>query len=408
MGSVDEEWANFISNKYASSDDDDDDEDIDDGCEMNDPEFYSEDRLETGSYFGDECAESYAKTSNNKSKFTNAYISDVPPTPSEIYISTKSKMVCLNTELDLTHLFWELKVLPYSIPKEGIIKKEMKFKFKTQDQLDDLKKKLDSTPDYYQEHILSHIIQPVAGETNSFQLVKDERKISIGMCKKDITSYKRKKKRAMANCLVLIIRLMDPATKFWYESHVKMFKTGQIEIPGIKNTDNFETLLTHILNVLQPHFTKTLEYTGLPRTVLINSNFNCNYYINREALHQLLKSKYNIQTIYDPCSYPGIQCKFYYNGDLGIQTGSQISKENNNKYKNITRVTFMVFRTGSVLIVGKCDEVILTHIYEFLKNLVMVEYKNICQKMKPPDTSSINKKVKKNRRKKNIDIEVSI
>ena len=38
--------------------------------------------------------------------------------------------------------------------------------------------------------------------------------------------------------------------------------------------------------------------------VLINSNFKCNYYINREKLFNLLKFKYNIHSLYDPCSYP--------------------------------------------------------------------------------------------------------
>ena len=48
-------------------------------------------------------------------------------------------------------------------------------------------------------------------------------------------------------------------------------------------------------------------------TVLINSNFSCNYYIDRDILAHRLKYEYNIHVVYDPCSYPGIQCKFYYN-----------------------------------------------------------------------------------------------
>ncbi len=44
------------------------------------------------------------------------------------------------------------------------------------------------------------------------------------------------------------------------------------------------------------------------------------------------------------------------------------------------QVSFMIFRTGSVLIVGRCDENILMHIYDFLKIILNNEYKNICQK----------------------------
>ena len=112
-------------------------------------------------------------------------------------------------------------------------------------------------------------------------------------------------------------------------------------------------------------------------TVLINSIFKCGYNINREALYDILKYKYNLQTIYDPCSYPGIQCKFYYNPDVAVQTGSQISEECKKKYRNINQVSFMIFRTGSVLIVGKCEENVLREIYEFIKNILVVEYKQV-------------------------------
>ena len=56
-------------------------------------------------------------------------------------------------------------------------------------------------------------------------------------------------------------------------------------------------------------------------TVLINSNFSCNYIINRNKLFDILKFKYNLHALYDPCSYPGIQCKFYYNENKKIQNG---------------------------------------------------------------------------------------
>ena len=133
---------------------------------------------------------------------------------------------------------------------------------------------------------------------------------------------------------------------------------------------------------------------------MINSNFNCGFYINREVLYDTLKYKYNIQSIYDPCSYPGIQCKFYFNPDVDIQNGCQISQENVEKYKNITQVSFMIFRTGSVLIVGKCDENVLLLIYEFLKNILLNEYKNICQKNSNNDQITDGNVIKIDKKKK--------
>ena len=41
------------------------------------------------------------------------------------------------------------------------------------------------------------------------------------------------------------------------------------------------------------------------------------------------------------------------------------------------KVSFMIFRTGSVLIVGKCSEEILYKVYNFIKKILISEYKNI-------------------------------
>ena len=153
---------------------------------------------------------------------------------------------------------------------------------------------------------------------------------------------------------------------------------------------------------MQPHFDEKLEYReDTTETVLINSNFNCGYFINREALFDILKYKYNIQSIYDPCSYPGIQSKFYYNSEFGIQTGCKPTEEN----VNVKEVSFMIFRTGSVLIVGKCDENVLMIIYEFIKSLLANEFSQIGQ-AKSSGELLVNKDKKKKIRKKQIMVDI--
>ena len=37
----------------------------------------------------------------------------------------------------------------------------------------------------------------------------------------------------------------------------------------------------------------------------------------------------------------------------------------------------MIFRTGSILIVGKCDDNILNNVYEYIKELLKNEYNEI-------------------------------
>lgn len=344
---INEEWMNFISSDYA-------DDDI------------SDDEIEDISSFikNDE-----AQISANLSFDYNSET----PKASDIYISTKTKLAYLNRQIDLNKVFWEIPIIPYAKPCNGVIKKQRKFNSLTIEELEYIKDKL-KTVNYFEEHVITSINNP-----NGRIKFKDIRKISIGISKKDIMSYRSKKKSAFYNCFVMIVRIL--IDNVYKEFHIKIFNTGKIEIPGIQSENVFQMLLKLVIEILQPYIVEKLDYNvNSEETVLINSNFNCGFFINRESLYDILKFKYNIQSIYDPCSYPGIQCKFYYNPDLEKQIGSQISEEDKKKFKNMKQVSFMIFRTGSVLIVGRCDENVLMSIYEFLKIILNNEYKNICQK----------------------------
>lgn len=344
----------------------------------------------------------------NTEEFVSANIAmdleSIAPKPTNIYISTKTKIAYLNTTIDIKKIFWDIPVISYFTASNGVIKKQIKFNCSEKEELQFIQNKLKDEP-YYEENILTHIDNP----TGRIKF-KDIRKISIGISKKDILSYRCKKKSAFYNCFVIILRMKIES--IFKEFHVKVFNTGKLEIPGIQNEKIFNLILDEIIQTLKPHVNSELGYKAdTNETVLINSNFNCGYFINREILYDLLKFKYNIQSIYDPCSYPGIQCKFYYNPDLGItnQNGCQISEENKVLYKNVKEVSFMIFRTGSVLIVGKCDENVLMVIYEFLKIILNNEYANICQKYSAGDLNSFisSKEKTKKVRRKSVIVEFS-
>jgi TATA-box binding protein (TBP) (component of TFIID and TFIIIB) len=332
---IDDEWQNFISPKYEEDDNEsivlEEDADLE---KNDDPESILSADIAKGLKV---CVEA--------------------PVATDIYISTKSKIAYLNQQIDLKTLFWGINVIPYSTPKNGIIKKQMKFNSLTQEELDVVQENL-KNESHYDQQIITSINNP-AGRIK----FKDIRKISVGVSKKDIMSYRCKQKSAFYNCFVMIMRLKIKDT--FKEFHIKVFNTGKMEIPGVQNDEIFQEVLNTIITTMQPFIEEPLSYNQKCDTVLINSNFNCGFFINREILFDLMKYKYNIQCIYDPCSYPGIQCKFYYNPDVTVQTGSQISEEDKKKYTKIVEVSFMIFRTGSILIVGMCDEHVLYTIYEF-------------------------------------------
>ena len=127
------------------------------------------------------------------------------------------------------------------------------------------------------------------------------------------------------------------------------------------------------------------KYTLFNSVLESDSNFTSNFFINRHILSEILKFKYKIHVVYDPCSYPGIQCKFYFNSKNKVQTGvcnckKRCDKSNRDKSKpndSCSEISFMIFRTGSVLIVGHCSEDTLNIIYNYVKNILLAECKNI-------------------------------
>jgi len=294
----------------------------------------------------------------------------------------------LNAPIDIKKVFWDIPIIPYASQCSGIIKKQMKFSCTTKEELAEVEAltqiEHDKDDGFVETQIIEHIDNP-EGRIK----FKDHRKINIGLSKKDILNCRCKKKRAFFNCFVLIVRLEDenspPDSRTFKEMHIKVFNTGKLEIPGIQHDDSLQNVINILIRVLKNVIGEHIDYQiNKCDTVLINSNFNCGFYIDRDKLYNILKYKYRINSNFDSCSYPGIQSKFFYhiheildnnnpNNSNVIQTGQQPTS-NLEKY---IEISFMIFRTGSVLIVGKCEDYVLHDIYNFIKELLRIEFPNI-------------------------------
>ena len=374
QASIDEEWSNYISSQNTAS--------YESTSNINN-------KKNTAKVVIKECAvpllPSEILRPNNSINTTTKDIEEANvPKCSELYISTKTKVVFLNKELDINNIFWKIPIIEYWKPIQGIVKKQMKIISKTVEEYNEYKTKLENVS-YYTENIIKQIDNPNARRIK----FKDERKITIGISKKDIMNCRGKIKNAFYNCFAIILRFQYEGA--FKEIHVKVFNTGKMEIPGVLNNDLLDIVKTMVLNIIQPHVSSPIYFIEnidkVDDNVLINSNFNCGFYINREKLNSILSKKYGIETSYDPCSYPGVKCKFYFNNDepfipdkqFGKITYDDINmkmseKDDNEKY---TEVSFMIFRTGSGLIVGNCSEKILVFIFNFIKNILIQEYENI-------------------------------
>ena len=329
------------------------------------------------------------------------------PECEDLYISTKTKVLYLNMPIDIQRIFWLIPITEYWKQTECVIKKQMKIVSNTKEEYEEYRRKLEGVY-YYTENIIKQIDNPSARRIK----FKDDRKITIGMSKKDIMNCRGKIKNAFYNCFAMILRFKYAGQ--YKEIHVKVFNTGKLEIPGVLNTELLDTVKRMILEIMQPHIDSPLDFieSDKEENVFINSNFNCGFYINRERLHNILRSdKYGIESAYDPCIYPGVKCKFYYNHELGEENddnqNGQILVEDrkmkmselidNNKYSEIS---FMIFRTGSCLILGNCSNKTLLVVFRFIKDILMKEYSNIY--VANEDT---NNKIKKTKlRKKTINV----
>ena len=318
------------------------------------------------------------------------------PVCSPIYISTKTKISYLNNEIDIKKVFWDIPIMPYSSQTKGIVKKQIKFSSITKEELDEIEAHVQTEVEKKTGFVETQIIEHINNPDGRIKF-KDQRKINVGLCKKDILNCRCKKKRAFFNCFVLIVRVEDemspPSARTFKEMHIKVFNTGKLEVPGIQNNASLQNVIDILISTLKNIIGEHVDYQrNKCETVLINSNFNCGYYIDRDKLYDILKYKYRINSNYDSCSYPGIQCKFFYciggaetaeTAETVIQTGQQptptiITTKTENIYsKKYIEISFMVFRTGSVLIVGKCEDYVLHDIYAFIKELLRVEYSNV-------------------------------
>jgi hypothetical protein len=174
-----------------------------------------------------------------------------------------------------------------------------------------------------------------------------------------------------------------------------------------------DTVREKILENLRPYVgVNNLQYIretdDQDEDVLINSDFRCGYSIDQKACYSILRSeKYGIETSYDSCHYPGIRCKYYYRNDLPADHPDQngcicdtdmgIKMSQLELSKRYTSVSFMIFSTGSCLIVGNCPKRILLHVYDFMKKMLTDEYSKICIA-----NGNMRAKVKKTKQRKRV------
>ena len=133
MTSINDEWSSFLLKKEDDSNDEDDNSDF----ENNNSDFENEAKIEN----------------------INLEFNSETPKASEIYISTKTKLGYLNKPFALNNIFWEIPVMPYATPGNGVIKKQIKFNSVSCEELNFIREKI-THERCVEEHIITSIDNP--------------------------------------------------------------------------------------------------------------------------------------------------------------------------------------------------------------------------------------------------------
>lgn len=286
------------------------------------------------------------------------------PECGKLNVSTKTKIIYIDRQFDLYDLFWKIDIMDYDDDTPGIIKKQAQFNIKSEEELNQFIINKDkernalvkyNTRRSANKNKVDETTPPSIEKINQGKWVAI---INVGYCRKYLLDSKKSISGAFYNCIVFIFREMYKG-KFM-EYHVKLFNSGKVEIPGIKDDKYLDTSIALIVNKLREIYNdETISEIKEKRVlVLVNADFNCNYYLNRDKLAHILKHKYKIKCNYDTSNYPGIQCKY--------------------QIKNGLLIPIKIFRTGRVLIVGKCEGAELMEVYNFMKDIIFKnEYSNI-------------------------------
>lgn len=160
--------------------------------------------------------------------------------------------------------------------------------------------------------------------------------------------------------------------------NVKIFNNGRIQMTGLKSKDQGLNVIDILIKEITRHnidnciFDEDLKLSNY-KIVLINSDFDIKYKINRDILHRDIINL-GMYSSYEPTIYPGVNIKYYYNNNNGICNcvNKCTGKGNGCGDGQCKKITIAVFNSGKIIITGgnTFDQVIVSYnfIYNLLKN----------------------------------------
>lgn len=210
--------------------------------------------------------------------------------------------------------------------------------------------------------------------------------LTKGECKQ---RKKLRKKKAFENQTTLIMQPFADLPS--YKVNMKVFKTGAIQITGVKEIPDGEVCINVLIRELQEF---GIEVVANPEKMvlsnykvrLINSDCKANFKINNMCLYKVLEDS-DVAASYDPIVYPGVKVMYYCNTDYDCDgvcrctakcTGKGFGQGNG----SCKKITIIIFQSGSIIITGGIYMYQVERAYEFIvgvltKSRADIEMKDI-------------------------------
>ena len=227
----------------------------------------------------------------------------------------------------------------------------------------------------------------------------------------------KKKRNKFYNQSTLLVRMIDG-----HDVNLKLFRNGGVQMTGLKYEEEgvaciqevIIPILTDIKDVIEEKYIQDGNKLDIDKydIVMINSNYSTNFKIRRDVLHDILNKNYGILASFEPCIYPGVNAKFYWNETTlknefrGVCDcdGKCVGKGRGKGDGDCKKITISTFQSGSVIITGARDTRQIYDAYNFINEVFHNHYSELRKREvvievpKPP----VFKKTKKSKAKKKI------
>lgn len=233
------------------------------------------------------------------------------------------------------------------------------------------------------------------------QFLKDENDMSKGVYPKKKRKSKKDttKKNRFDNQVTIIYKFNDI-----YMPNIKIFKNGNIQMTGIKDTNDTITIIDEIIRNIKKIYSfnpsiikdddelkrekddiiKTLKYQNF-KIRMINSDFKLYYdkeltekfELKRKEVHRILISdKYNNKSSFQPGIYQGVKLQYFWNKFSDKKDGicncptHCYGKNNGQSIGGCKKVTGALFESGSILITGGISLEQVDETYNYICNVL--------------------------------------